>query len=523
MNRKAVICKVFAFALLAAGQEPAFLLPPQYVGPPLPQHALATRAFQGIPSLAVAPGGRLWATWYAGPTPGEDQNNYVVLATSSDNGLTWKDVLIVDPDGPGSIRAFDPEVWVSPDGHIRLFWAQAVNHDLSVGGVWCAETTEPDAAQPVWQAPRRLTDGVMMCKPLVLSSGEWVLPAATWFATGSARMVVSPDQGLNWTVRGVCNVPAAVRNCDEHMFVERANGDLWLLVRTTYGIGESVSTDRGLTWPELTPSAIAHPTARFFISRLASGNLLFVKHGPIGTRIGRSHLTAFVSADDGATWGGGLLLDERTGVSYPDGQQTADGLIRIIYDYNRVTDRQILMAVFREEDAAAGQSVSGQVLLRQTVSSYQPASVESNRGGSALRQSEWGVLAAEGAETVPFALGVRLFTDRDYTAQELPAALEDAPPARHRARFLRLAMAASAELTCTRAGFVYFLTPLPERDPAASQKDALVSQGFFKARLPEVRLLGSNATAGFCTVYQKRCAGGEVINIGPWAVPFFFQ
>ena len=51
---------------------------------------------------------------------------------------------------------------------------------------------------------------------------------------------------------------------------------------------------------------------------------------------------------------GGLLLDERSGVSYPDGQQTADGLIRIIYDYSRTGSRHILMATFREEDVAAG-------------------------------------------------------------------------------------------------------------------------------------------------------------------------
>ena len=37
-----------------------------------------------VPSLAVTPGGRMWATWYAGITPGQDENNYVVLATSGD-------------------------------------------------------------------------------------------------------------------------------------------------------------------------------------------------------------------------------------------------------------------------------------------------------------------------------------------------------------------------------------------------------------------------------------------------------
>ena len=62
------------------------------------------------------------------------------------------------------------------------------------------------------------------------------------------------------------------------------------------------------------------------------------------------------------------MLDVRSGVSYPDGQQTADGLIRVIYDYSRTGDRHILMATFREEDVAAGKPVSDAVALRQLVS-----------------------------------------------------------------------------------------------------------------------------------------------------------
>jgi len=103
-----------------------------------------------------------------------------------------------------------------------------------------------------------------------------------------------------------------------------------VLIRTLYGIGESVSTDRGITWPDLKPSQIVAPAARFFIRRLDSGNLLLVKHGPINERIDRSRLMAFLSTDDGQGWSGGLMLDERRNVSYPDGQQTPDGTIRII-------------------------------------------------------------------------------------------------------------------------------------------------------------------------------------------------
>lgn len=347
-----------------------FLQTPAYTGPPKqPDHSTSNRAFQGIPSMAVSPGGRLWADWYAGITPTEDHNNYVAVSTSGDDGKSWREVLVIDPDGPGPLRAFDPELWVAPTGRLFVFWAQSQGHDGSIAGVWCVHTDDPDDELPQWSQPRRLTDGIMMCKPVVLSTGEWVLPASTWRATdSSARMIVSTDLGRSWSLRGACNVPQDVRAFDEHIITERKDGSLWLLARTKYGIGESVSTDRGKTWPDLKPSNIAHPSARFFVRRLNSGNLLLVKHGGIERQTGRSHLTAFVSSDEGKTWTGGLLLDERSGVSYPDGQQTDDGVIRVIYDFSRTGSRHILMATFREEDVAAGKPVSENVRLRQLVS-----------------------------------------------------------------------------------------------------------------------------------------------------------
>ncbi len=77
-------------------------------------------------------------------------------------------------------------------------------------------------------------------------------------------------------------------------------------------------------------------------------------------------MTAYISKDDGHTWLGGLLLDERKGISYPDGFQTSDGRIHIQYDYKRECG-EILMAVFKEEDVLAGKNVSGFVLLKHPV------------------------------------------------------------------------------------------------------------------------------------------------------------
>ena len=92
----------------------------------------------------------------------------------------------------------------------------------------------------------------------------------------------------------------------------------------------------------------------------------------------RSHMTAFVSDDDGSTWKGGLLLDERES-SYPDGIQTDDGTLYIIYDHQRYTLNRagqrgvgsVVMATFREEDIRAGKPVTDKVHLHQIVTQLQ--------------------------------------------------------------------------------------------------------------------------------------------------------
>jgi hypothetical protein len=102
--------------------------------------------------------------------------------------------------------------------------------------------------------------------------------------------------------------------------------------------------------------------------RLASGRILMVKHGALqgdNPIPNRTHLTAYLSDDDGVSWRGGLLLEER-GCSYPDGFQADDGRIYVVYDQGRGAG-QILMAVFTEEDVAAGKPVSDRCRLQVPV------------------------------------------------------------------------------------------------------------------------------------------------------------
>jgi hypothetical protein len=347
---------------------------------PGPQYASEHRLWQGIPSLERTGDGQLWATWYSGGKT-EDPDNYVLLTRSGDGGGSWSaPVLVIDP--PGKVRGFDPCLWTDPLGRLWLFWAQS--YELFDGrvGVWASVCEDPSAEALTWSTPRRLCHGIMLNKPTVLSSGEWLLPAALWapskwlsadkteaFSRHAdldgerySNVFVTTDDGATISLLGQADVPGRV--FDEHMIVERSDSSLWMLVRTDYGIGESISTDRGCTWSPGRDSGLGGPCSRFFIRRLQSGALLLVNHLNF---TGRNNLTALLSDDDGRTWPHRLLLDGRSDVSYPDGCQAPDGTIHVIYDRERHGAKEVLLATFTEEDIRNGEPRSPICRLQHTV------------------------------------------------------------------------------------------------------------------------------------------------------------
>jgi len=351
------------------------LQPPAVYTSPGPEYTAVARLWQGIPGIERTTGGRLYAVWYSGGD-GEGPENYVVVIASDDIGISWSEPkVVIDP--PREVRAYDPVLWHDPLGRLWLFWAQSYGWFDGRSGTWALRCDNPDSDTLSWTEPRRLQNGIMMNKPTVLSTGEWLLPSAVWNRDPKlpemdrerfSNVVMSTDKGETWFRIGGADV--SDRTFDEHMIIERRDRSLWMLVRTQYGIGESISEDRGKTWSHGKPSMLPGPNARFFIRRLNSGRILLVNHHNFMNselKPQRINLTAFLSDDDGRTWKGGLLLDGRMNVSYPDGVEAEDGRIFIIYDRSRHGEKEILMAVFREIDVLAGEIVSDDARLNVLV------------------------------------------------------------------------------------------------------------------------------------------------------------
>jgi len=360
-------------------------------------------------------GGRIWACWVGG---GDDVDAFFVFAWSDDEGETWSNTKMVidprDPNDPLKRRIIVGALWTDPKGRLFLFFDHCASYFDGRAGNWFMVSENPDDENPVWSEPQYIGFGVSLQKPMAASTGEYVLPVSLWVRTRinipkmlvkegdfgvhplvhafpeldslrAAHVFVSSDHGNTWERRGRVHFPEP--SFDEHIVIERKDGTWWMTARTALGgIHESFSTDRGFTWTE--PQLYQpHVNARHFMMRLASGNLLLVRHGMPDTRLSsRSHLRAFISEDDGKTWRGNLLLDERRGISYPDGFQAPDGYIYISYDHLRDREGDIMMARFREEDILAREIVSPRGRLKMQIS--KPGRVKESVYNIRRRQQE---------------------------------------------------------------------------------------------------------------------------------------
>jgi predicted neuraminidase len=313
------------------------------------------------------PKGRIWGCWTG---TGDKPDGYFLLATSDDGGESWsKPRLAVgarNEVGQQLSGALVGNLWTDPKGRLWLFFDQQRGDSKGRITNWFIRCDDPDAADPVWSSPVMFAEGCTLNKPTILKNGDWLVPVSDWHKK-TARVFESTDGGETLRERGSLVFPEW--NFDEHMMVELKDGRLWMLARTRGQPFESFSNDQGRTWSEVKQAAtVQNINARFFLRRLKSGRILLVKNGSPAERLGkRTHMSAWLSEDEGKTWQGGLILDEREAVSYPDGFEAPDGLIHILYDWNRHTDAEILMAKFREEDILAGKAVSADAKLKMLV------------------------------------------------------------------------------------------------------------------------------------------------------------
>ena len=335
-----------------------------------------THKFQGCPSIGIS-GNNYFAAWFSGGD-GEQPGNYVTVALSTDKGVTWKEHQLIITSNDATMRYIDPLFWSDKYGKMNLSFvvSKGMWDGAKLGSSFIS--LKVVNGNILITKPQFLFHGATTVKPTPLKSDSSVLvfPVAGWnpdnpwfiypitptpsnlqgayFYTStydpSTHVLLEPQKLSKITDPGPKLVFA------EHMIVDLGNNNYKAIIRIEGGgIYYSTSDDGGLTWAKGKPFTELgeNCTTKSFFGKLKSGNLLFV----LNNATTRTKLTAYLSTDNGKTWGYKLLIDNRTGVSYPDVAQDDNGRIAVVYDRDRsgaTAAQEINLATFTEADIKSG-------------------------------------------------------------------------------------------------------------------------------------------------------------------------
>ena len=303
-------------------------------------------------SLTVLDDGRLAAAWYAGSR--ETAPDVRIWLALRDQGGWSAPRVAADPIEVASaihatVQSLGNPVITAQGKRLHLWFVC-----ITVGG-WSGSSilhqfSEDDGQS--WSQPIRLTTsaffnlGTLTRNPAVaLANGEFGLPVyheffdrrAEWLRIGSAGQVLAKVRmpGLSTSFQ-----PAVAALDRDRAFAVQ---------RSTHSRGDTIAASRtadgGATWQAAPLLPIANYDDALALLRLDSGRLLLAAN----PHRFRNFLQLFLSDDEGVSWRPSRIVeddpDRYAEYSYPALAQTPDGLIHLLYTFQRAT---IAHAVFNE-------------------------------------------------------------------------------------------------------------------------------------------------------------------------------
>jgi predicted neuraminidase len=282
-------------------------------------------------TLFIDPQGRLWLLW---PTILANQWESALMkyriSTNylADGAPDWStsEVLHITP---GADFVVAVENWV------KKTEAQVKSRRFDLSKSKALEYLADIRRQAQDKLTRRL-GWMTRAHPVVISGDRMIVPL---YSDGFSfsLMAITDDWGLTWRV----SAPLCGDGNIQPTVVERKDGSLYALMRDNgpapKRLHQSVSTDRGMTWSEVTDSAHPNPGASAELIRLRNGNWVLINND---TEKGRGRLVVQISDDEGKTWKWKRYLEADETLSgteqyhYPSIIQAQDGTLHAAYSYH---------------------------------------------------------------------------------------------------------------------------------------------------------------------------------------------
>jgi len=279
----------------------------------------------GYPELLITQSGH-WILSAVGHSVGliDTDSATIALASSYDLGETWTlDSTLQEK--VGEINISMPNMLdVGNNKRVLVFLAKNSSSDINL------YVKASDDGGETWQPLiniNPLHDGynvISNSKLIQLKSGRLLLPVAfapeiyKYYNQTTMFCYYSDDYGLTWQKSRVYGASVPLQ---EPCVTELSDGKLLMAIRSTAGgVLFSTSSDQGITWSDISKSAINTPEAPETIVYSPTYNCLFMvwNNATYDPAIfdKRNPLTLAVSFDNGKTWEKKIDLENTTGYSY---------------------------------------------------------------------------------------------------------------------------------------------------------------------------------------------------------------
>lgn len=301
------------------------------------------------PTIDVS-NGTLVASWFGGT---EEKNNDVGIWVSRKVGDKWTSpVEVANGVEDAGVRypCWNPVLFKPKNKPLILFYKVGPD-PLYWWGMY--KTSVDDGLS--WSAPARLPEGILgpiKNRPVTLSNGDILSPSSTEGETVGHKIHLerSMDYGKTWVKTAPLN-DARKFNAIQPAILDHGNDTIQLLSRTYQGaIGQNWSYNGGLSWSEMTATELPNPDSGIDAITLRDGRHVLIYNPTTIESEDRVPLSVAISKD-GILWERTLDLEPLTATtdkkgeeySYPTLIQTPDGMIHIVYTWNRKTIKHLVL------------------------------------------------------------------------------------------------------------------------------------------------------------------------------------
>jgi len=294
--------------------------------------------------------GTIIAAWFGGT---EEKNNDVGIWISRKIDNIWTRPLeIANGVQNENLRypCWNPVLFQPAEGPLFLFYKVGPNPKEW----WGMYVTSEDAGKS-WSKPVKLPNGILgpiKNQPIQLANGDILSPSSTESDTEGWKIHIehSADGGNTWTIIGPLNDTKEF-NAIQPTILNYGGGKLQMLSRTKESIiSENWSQDYGKTWSKMSATSLPNPNSGIDGVTLKDGRQLLV-YNPTGKNWGDRVPLSVAVSKDGKKWDRVLDLEpvtekterEKEEYSYPTVIQAANGMVHIVYTWNRKTVKHVVL------------------------------------------------------------------------------------------------------------------------------------------------------------------------------------